>query len=112
MTHLRRIHSTAVRTAPEEAGKMSLLNSVVAIATLALLLYYVMQINIVTASTWRLQDARDRLAAVREERDALVARLAKLDDRTVLQELAEASGLVPTQSVVYLVEDNAVAAAR
>lgn len=83
-----------------------------AAAALMLLVTYVIQVNTLAAQTYRARDAQDRLAALRDERNALVAQQASLDDREVLTRLAQANGLVPAGAVVYLVQDNPVAAAR
>ena len=89
---------------------LGLTNAVLAVAAALLLLYYVMQVNVLAAATWEVRDASARLAALREDRDTIAAHIAELDDRSVLQELADAAGLVPAGTVVYLVEPGAVAA--
>ena len=81
-----------------------------AVAGMLLLLYYVMQVNVLAAATWQVRDARDHLAGLREDRDSIAAQTAELDDRDVLNALAVEAGLVPADTVVYLVEPGAVAA--
>ena len=85
-------------------------NIVLAVAGVLLLLYYVMQVNVLAAATWQVRDARTRLAGLREDRDSIAAQTAELDDRDVLNALAVQAGLVPAGTVVYLVEPGAVAA--
>jgi len=89
---------------------LGITNLGLAVAAALLLLYYVMQVNVLAAATWEVRDARQQLAALREDRDTIAAHIAELDDRSVLQELADAAGLVPAGTVVYLVEPGAVAA--
>ncbi len=83
-----------------------------AIAAALLLVYYVVQANVIAADTWRLRDAQDQLRTLSSARDGLIADEAKLDDRTVLQALAQAQGMVPAGAVTYLIQPADVAAAR
>lgn len=103
-------HNSHTPTAGIAIGRAGWMNLALAIVGLLLLLYYVMQVNVLAASAWQLKDARQRLATLREGRDALIAQAAQLDDRPVLEELARSSGLVPAENVVYLVQPSAVAA--
>jgi hypothetical protein len=121
MYHLNRVNSfapqnTAVRrnasSRVEHWGRIGQVNMTLAVAVGALLLYYVVQVNSIAATTWKLRDARDQLSVVREERNTLVARVGELDDRTVLQALAERQGLVPADGVVYIVQSSTMAAVR
>jgi cell division protein FtsB len=109
--------SIAAQTAPFSVTGVSIghagwLNLGLAIVAVVTLMYYVMQVNVLAASAWQLKDARERLATLREDRDALIAQGAELDDRPVLEALARNSGFVPADTVVYLVEPSAVAAVR
>lgn len=113
--HARRTARIRTAPVPRTARSISftmlgLTNAMLAVAAAILLLYYVMQVNVLAAVTWEVRDARVRLAALREDRDTIAAHIAELDDRSVLQELADAAGLIPAGSVVYLVEPGAVAA--
>lgn len=83
---------------------------VLAAMALALLAFYVVQVNASSAVAWRLTAAQSRLAEVRETRSALVAQQSQLDDRQTLLDLAASQGMVPASSVVYLVQPNPVAA--
>ncbi|HUO75576.1 MAG TPA: hypothetical protein VMU12_01490 [Candidatus Paceibacterota bacterium] len=80
------------------------------VVALFLLVYYVVQANMLAADTWRLKTAQDQLISQKSARDDLTARQAQLDDRTVLQTLATAQGMVPAEHTVYLVQSDAVAA--
>lgn len=93
-------------------GGVGRVNIGLMIAALVLLMYYVMQVNMLAASAWQLKDARDRLGTLADEHSALVARVAELEDRAVLTTLARESGFVPADSVVYLVQPSTVAAAH
>jgi hypothetical protein len=86
------------------------INLGLAIVTLALLGYYVVQVNAMAAQAWTLTDANNRLSALQDERNSLVAHRASLDDRDTLVGAANQAGLVPAGPVVYLVHDHAVAA--
>jgi hypothetical protein len=88
------------------------LNIGLAIVALVVLMYYVMQVNMLAATAWQVKDARVRLGALTDEHSALVARVAELEDRAVLQTLARDSGFVPADAVVYLIEPSTVAAAQ
>jgi hypothetical protein len=104
-------HLPAVAAArPRTVGMVGLANIGIAAVALLCLLYYVVQVNSMASQTWRIGDARARLASLRAERDTIVARQSELDDRTVLMGLAAQSGMVPSGTVVYLVQDSAVAA--
>jgi hypothetical protein len=85
-------------------------NALLTIAVLAALLVYVIEANALASGTWQMRDIERQLDVVRMEHDALVARRASLDDRTVLLQLAELSGLVPATAVRYVFEKGAVAA--
>lgn len=78
--------------------------------TLASFLYYVVAANGLAAQSWRFADAREELNVLLEERNSLVAQQSALEDRTVLSVLAAQSGLVPAGAVVYLVQEQSVAA--
>lgn len=110
--HIRTAHAPALRRDASVAtlADIGWLNLGLGVLALLLLMYYVMQANLATASAWELKEARSELAAAQESRDALVARQATLDDRQTLLDLAAAQGLVPAGAVVYLVQPDAVAA--
>jgi hypothetical protein len=114
MTHIDRINSIrpAAAAHPGHFGAIKILNSSLAIAALILVMYYVMQVNVLAASAWRLRDARERLGAAKQERNELVARQAKMDDRTALSEVAAAEGMELAGAVVYLVQPDAMTAVR
>lgn len=81
------------------------------VAALALVVYYVIQMNGLAAQTWRIQDAQDRLAALRDAKNGLVAQRAEFDDREQLVLVAQRAGMVPVamNTVVYLTQDRPVA---
>jgi len=119
MNSINRIQSASVRfqspakvhgvfARPE--GVIGWLNIGLAVVSLTFLMYYVMQANMLASQTWKTRDAQDRLSQLLEERNGLVAQQAQLDDRIVLQDLAQSHGLVPAGAVVYLVQDTSVAA--
>ncbi len=83
-----------------------------ALVASACLVYYVVQANLLAADTWRLKAAQDQLASLKTDRDELAARQARMDDRTFLESLAKDQGLVPVEHTAYLVQPDAVAAAR
>ncbi|HTP56656.1 MAG TPA: hypothetical protein VMJ72_00030 [Candidatus Paceibacterota bacterium] len=78
----------------------------------ACLVYYIVQANLLAADTWRLRAAQDTIASLKTERDELTASQAQLDDRTSLEAIATAHGLIPAEHVERLVQPDAVAAAR
>ena len=75
-----------------------------------MLVYYVVQANLLAADTYRLKTAQQQLVSLKGDRDQLTAGSAQLDDRTVLTNLAIAQGMVPAEHTVYLVQPDAVAA--
>jgi len=112
-THIRTPHTapTVRHRAPAATlADIGWFNLGLGVLALLLLMYYVMQANLATASAWELKEARTELATAQESRDALVARQAALDDRQTLLELAASHGLVPAGAVVYLVQPDPVAA--
>lgn len=90
----------------------SRLNYGLAVVSLMLLVYYVVQVNFLAAANWRLKDEAAQLTAARQERDALIAQQSAQDNRTVLENLASTYGLVPVGAVSYIVQHDAVATAR
>ncbi len=82
------------------------------VAAVLLVVYYVVQANMIAADAWRLRDVQDQLRTSSGARDALIAQEAQLDDRTVLQALAQSQGMVPVGTVTYLIQPADVAAAR
>lgn len=86
------------------------INLGLAATSLALLIAYAVQTNLLATQTWSTRDAHDRLAVVSEQRNALIAQEAALDDRSVLETLAHEQGLVPAGTVAYIIQDTAVAA--
>ena len=95
------------RRLPSRANQ---LNMVLAGVVLSLLFYYVVQNNAMAVQVWRTRDAQERLTALRDDRNGLVARQAALDDRQQLMTLAQRAGMVPAGTLVYLVEVPPVAA--
>lgn len=87
-------------------------NAMLALGALGLLVFYVVQVNLGAAASWRLKDAQSRFTAVRQEHDTLVAQQVGQEDRTVLQGVAKTYGLVPADAVTYIIEHDAVATAR
>lgn len=119
MNHIRRIKTVTIHQqhiASERSlhitGMTGRLNIGLALLALAFLLAYVMQTNLLAAQTWRMRQAQDQLASILEQSNALIAQQSEFNDRIVLQELAVKQGFVPAGTVVYLVQDTAVAAAR
>ena len=119
MNHINRIknartsthaHMQAVMAHP--AHSMRKINIGLMIVAVAFLLYYVVQVNMMAAQGWSMRDANTRLASLQEAHNNLVADQATLEDRQSLADLAQQQGLVPAGSVVYLVQDHTVAAAR
>jgi len=94
------------------SGVVGRFNVGLAILALAFLLGYVVQTNLLAAKTWQMRHAQDKLTLILEQRNTLIAQQSELDDRTVLQDLAIRQGFVPVGTVVYLVQDTAVAAIR
>jgi len=117
MNHISRIQSQSRSAAhvvalPSPAGSVRWLNAALLIASLLLLLYYVMQVNALAAHAWNMHQANDRLSALHDQHDVLVAQASSLDDRQALTDLVKREGLVPADAVAYLVQDRAVAAVR
>jgi hypothetical protein len=88
------------------------LNIALLFVALGLIVYYVVTVNTLASDAWRLRDSQSRLSSVRQDRDGLVAQEAQLEDRTVLQQLVTAAGMVPAGTVSYVMESSNVAAAR
>ena len=105
-------HTTAMIPARHRSSRAPArrINVALMIVVLAALMYYVIQVNAVAAHAWNMKDAQERLGILREERNTLIAQEAALDDRQALTELAVREGMVPVDTVVYLVQDHAVAA--
>jgi cell division protein FtsB len=86
------------------------LNIALVSIAVACLLYYVIAANGLAAQAWRSTDAQDRLATLLDERNSLVAQQSALEDRSVLSALATNAGMIPAGAVVYLVQNQPVAA--
>jgi hypothetical protein len=98
----------ASRSAPTRL--VGWVNVALAAAALVALLVYVVEANAIASGTWQLRDIEGQLSVVRTDHDALVAQRASLDDREVLLQLAEQSGMVPATAVRYVFEKGPVAA--
>ena len=90
----------------------SRINITLAIAAFGLLVYYVVQVNFLASMAWQTRDANDRLTAINDQRNALIAQESALDERSTLTALAAKAGMipVPANAVVYMVQDHSVAA--
>lgn len=106
--HQRTAHT--VQAMPHSAGALQWVNSGLAFAAVGMLLYYVVQVNLLAGLNWQMRTAQDRLAALGDQRNALVAQQSTLDDRQALTVLADRQGLVPASAITYLVQDHSVAA--
>lgn len=93
-----------------DLGSWQLLGA--AMLVTALFAATVVSANLSAAVAWRIRDARTELRQLTDERTELVARIAALDDRDTLLELAERSGMTAATSVRYLVEEGPHTAAR
>ena len=110
---MNRFHTTPIEQSPlaqRPLSRIARLNVLLAGLSLLMLGYYVVENNATAVRVWRGQDAQQRLAALSDERNGLVARQAMLDDREQLTVLARQQGMVPAGAVVYLVQDQPVAA--
>lgn len=88
------------------------LNVALAAVAVAALVSYVVSANALAAQAWRMSDAQEALTGLLDVRNDLVAQQSALEDRAVLTALAADAGFVSAGAVVYLVEDQPVAAAR
>lgn len=104
------VHHLSASAHPHPEIVFPWLNVSLMIVALALLMYYVVQVNAIASQTWKLSDAHDRMIVVQDEHNGLVAQRAALDDRQALTVAAQTAGLVPAGTVVYLIQDHSVAA--
>lgn len=95
------------RTSP-----FAFLNAALAVAAVALLVYYVVQANAIAAATWQMTQMSDRASALQDRHNASTAERAALLDRASLETFAAAHGLVPAQQISYIVPSSDVAVAR
>jgi len=105
--HQSRHHAVVAATGSTHIAWLNMMFIAVAVACL---LYYVVAANGLAAQAWRATDAQDRLTTLLEQRNTLVAQQSALEDRSVLTSLAMEAGMVPAGSVVYLVQNQPVAA--
>jgi hypothetical protein len=108
MTH--RAEQRAIAMPRPFSTMVEWVNAALVVTAVTGFLYYVMAANGLAAQTWRFADARSELTALLEERNGLVAQQSALEDRAVLSALAAQEGLVPAGAVVYLVQEQSVAA--
>ena len=87
-------------------------NGILGVVVVSLLVYYVVQANMLAADTWRLRTMQDELTRVRDVRAQLVAQQSQLEDRTVLTQSAVAAGMVPAGTIASLTQTANVATAR
>ncbi|MEK7637822.1 MAG: hypothetical protein AAB375_00100 [Patescibacteria group bacterium] len=110
---MNRIRTIPVEQSPlahRPASRVAKLNLLLACVSLSMLLYYVVQNNAMAVQVWRTRDAQGRLTALADDRNGLVARQAALDDRQQLIALVQRAGMVPAGTVVYLVQEQPIAA--
>ena len=107
MNHRHAAH--AIAHAPTITSVVWLNLALIAIAV-AGLVSYVVAANALAAQAWQSADAHEELTALLDARNGLVAQQSTLEDRAVLSALAAQAGMVPAGAVVYLVEDEPVAA--
>lgn len=95
---------------PSTIGRFAIIN-VLLLATIAgCFLWYFIQMNGLASSSWRVRDLQEELSAVQSRRDALIASAAALEDRESLAALARTAGLMPADTVSYVIEPQPVAA--
>lgn len=87
------------------------INLTLVVVGLLFLVYYVVQVNELAAQTWNTQAAHTQLGVLNDQHNVLVAQESSLDNRQTLTLLAQQAGLVPADTVSYLVQDHAVAIA-
>lgn len=110
MNHIRTKPIELSPLAHRPVSRVVRINIALALASVSMLLYYVMQNNSMAVQVWRARDAQEQLTTLRDERNRIVGRQAALDDREQLMTLARSAGMVPAGTVVYLVQERPVAA--
>ncbi len=110
---MNRLRTKPIEQSPlarRSPSRIAWLNIGLACASLVMMVYYVVQSNSMAVQVWSSRDAQERLTTLRDQRNALVALQASLDDGQKLMALAQDAGMVPAGSVVYLVQERPVAA--
>ena len=77
---------------------------------LAALVFYVIAANGLSSQAWKTSHAQDQLTGVMEQRNGILEQQAALSDREKLTQLVASIGFVPAGTVVYLMQEGAVAA--
>ncbi len=89
---------------------LGLVNATLMIGTLILVGAYVVLANSASVNTWKVADANTRISQLSDERNTIIAQQASIEDRAQLLVLAEREGMVPANSLVYILEERSVAA--
>ena len=89
-----------------------MLNVLLAATVAALLVFYIVQINGISADTYHLSQLNGRLAALNETASTLTAGVPAIQNPSLLVEFAAGHNLVPAVDIVYLFEGGAVALNR
>ena len=89
-----------------------MLNVLLAATVAALLVFYIVQINGISADTYHLSQLNGRLAALNETASTLTAGVPAIQNPSLLVEFAAGHNLVPAVDIVYLFEGGAVARNR
>ncbi len=95
---------------PRPSPTIERLNTVLLFLALGGLLFYVVTANSLTAQAWHTADAQDQLTTILDERNDLIDQRAAFEDRARLAALARRVGMVPAEGIVYLMDDQSVAA--
>lgn len=104
MNQIHCIKTPAVLSSP-----ISRLNVAFAVLSVAFLIFYVAQTNAIASQTWRTRHAQEQLTALQDSHNELISQQSVLGSRRQLLEFAQQAGMVPADSVVYLVQDRSVA---
>ncbi len=89
-----------------------MLNVLMAAAVAALLVFYVVRTNGISADTFRISQLNGRLAALNETASTLTAGVPAIQNPSLLVEFAAGHNLVPAGDIVYLFEGGTVALNR
>lgn len=89
-----------------------MLNVLLAAAVAALLVFYVVRTNGISADTYRISQLNGRLAALNETASTLTAGVPAIQNPSLLVEFAAGHNLVPAGDIVYLFEGGTVALNR
>lgn len=84
-------------------------NMILSLVIGLLMIYYVVQANIIAASNYKISSLNQRLESLNEVRSSLAAQKSSVEDPARILDFALSQNMVEAKNIVYLFENGNVA---